>query len=1005
MRLRLFFLLSLITCIAYSQQWELQGAVINGKTQAPVEFANIGVVNKHIGTVSGIDGTFYFSIKRDDVSASDLVQFSTIGFTSKTISVGQLAQQLAQNKPIVLEPVTYELDTVMLIGGEKKEVTLGNNGYSTEIYGYWRDSLALGGEIATKINIRKRNTSLNTLQFRVLENYSDSLLIRINIYDSKNQYPAKNLLTQNIYHTVTQRNGVEMVDLSPYRIRVSSDIIVSIELIKIYGNALYFVMAGSLDNGISYRRYVSQDKWIKHEVGMAMMLDGHYYKYGNRKSDLLRKQPERITLLWDNADRMRNRNTQEELTVLSQYLKYQETVEVTAIVTNSAETHTQTFRCEGECPEVISFLEQFGYMGTSNYTELETLTSSQTDAIVLFSDGTSVLSTLPESAQVPVFAINSLHNANHKSLQKLSFISDGHYVNLPSTPIDQAWQLMAYELADEKRYDEPKRSEEFVIGKVVNTEGQPINGAVVRVKNSFSEVITDGDGAFKVPASDGDVVIFSYIGVRPLEVTVNTGDKLTITMALQAELLDEVVLDGKPKKEKVQTVLGERDADAIATSVQRLTEKDIDASHQTLDQLIRKLPGVLVTGLGNDKRYSFPNSMGSSSTLDTNPIIVIDGIIYQQKDGLENLPTIDLQRIKSIEALKYAHSTSARFGTLGAYGAIIIKTEASAAAAQNKKIDTPSLLVQGNDYQYDAIDLTAALGTNAAILKLKNANSPEQLKALVLKQLRNNNQLGLDYFMDASDVLAEEDKQYAVGFLDILTERAWSNPKVLRALAYKYEQFGAYERALTLTEKVLALRPEQMQGYLQLARTLYSANKITAAYENYKAILVNTKNASRFDELRETAETELKHLVAFHRSEVPFQELPNDLLNANAKQDIRMVLEWSDPSTEFTLQFVNPDNKFYNYSHDQFDNPNLMKNHIENGYMGTEFVIDEAEAGQWKVNLQYRGNYSGKTPPYLRYTRYVNYGLPSEEKIVKVIPLVRLDKKTMLDSFQYRKEY
>ena len=63
MRLRLFFLLSLITCIAYSQQWELQGAVINGKTQAPVEFANIGVVNKHIGTVSGIDGTFYFSIK------------------------------------------------------------------------------------------------------------------------------------------------------------------------------------------------------------------------------------------------------------------------------------------------------------------------------------------------------------------------------------------------------------------------------------------------------------------------------------------------------------------------------------------------------------------------------------------------------------------------------------------------------------------------------------------------------------------------------------------------------------------------------------------------------------------------------------------------------------------------------------------------------------------------------------------------------------------------------
>ena len=49
----------------------------------------------------------------------------------------------------------------MVLSNEKRvQVRLGSNDEDSDLMGYWKDKNVLGGELATKIRIRKKNTQL-----------------------------------------------------------------------------------------------------------------------------------------------------------------------------------------------------------------------------------------------------------------------------------------------------------------------------------------------------------------------------------------------------------------------------------------------------------------------------------------------------------------------------------------------------------------------------------------------------------------------------------------------------------------------------------------------------------------------------------------------------------------------------------------------------------------------------------------------------------------------------
>ena len=84
-----------------------------------------------------------------------------------------------------------------------------------------------------------------------------------------------------------------------------------------------------------------------------------------------------------------------------------------------------------------------------------------------------------------------------------------------------------------------------VDGKVTDVDSSdPIAGVNVVVKGTSTGTASDFDGNFSISVSQGDVLVFSYVGYSTQEITYNGQLSLSISMSEDASQLDEVLLIG-----------------------------------------------------------------------------------------------------------------------------------------------------------------------------------------------------------------------------------------------------------------------------------------------------------------------------------------------------------------------------------------------------------------------------------------------------------------------------
>ena len=117
--------------------------------------------------------------------------------------------------------------------------------------------------------------------------------------------------------------------------------------------------------------------------------------------------------------------------------------------------------------------------------------------------------------------------------------------------------------------------------------------------------------------------------------------------------------------------------------------------------------------------------------------------------------------------------------------------------------------------------------------------------------------------------------------------------------------------------------------------------------------------------------------------------------------DYRIVFDWTDPNIEFNVQFVNPKNKYFNWSHTVIDSKANMIDEIQYGYNTEEFIIDDSEKGDWIINIENFTIENNENPTYLKYTVFKNYGRPNQIKKLRVINLSKLNQKITLDKLLY----
>ncbi|MDT0607376.1 carboxypeptidase-like regulatory domain-containing protein [Croceitalea rosinachiae] len=267
----LFFLLNSIGTLYSVAQKDYKGRVIDANTKEPIPYVNIGIKEAGVGTVSDEEGLFHMYLKPQNLELDTSILFSALGYETLYFPISDLKLVYNEYPDVALKPSVVELNEVVLFNDGQEFIpdNIGYENYGEIIFGYWKDDIALGGELATRITAKDGLRQLHKLSFKIKQAPADSVLLRINIYDDDggvNRLPDTNLNKsgKNIFCKVYNYSEVVQIDLNPFELFVEDDFIVSLELVNYYGNSEpEFAIDATYQSFGSYRKYTSQDKWEK----------------------------------------------------------------------------------------------------------------------------------------------------------------------------------------------------------------------------------------------------------------------------------------------------------------------------------------------------------------------------------------------------------------------------------------------------------------------------------------------------------------------------------------------------------------------------------------------------------------------------------------------------------------------------------------------------------------------------------------------------------------------
>ena len=233
------------------------------------------------------------------------------------------------------------------------------------------------------------------------------------------------------------------------------------------------------------------------------------------------------------------------------------------------------------------------------------------------------------------------------------------------------------------------QQQKSVSGKVTDQAGATLPGASVVVKGTTKGVVTDSNGNYAINIPDGAILVFSFIGMKSLEVPVGKKVVIDVTMLEENIGVDEVVVVGYGVQKKVN-VIG---------SIAQMSSK------QLTDRPVVRLSNALTGGMSGVTVISRNGKPGSgdgqirvrgvgSFGAEPSALIVVDGVPLvsisagdlapQASEGQESQPyggatsgdinSINPNDIESVSVLKDAAS-AAIYGSRAANGVILITTK------------------------------------------------------------------------------------------------------------------------------------------------------------------------------------------------------------------------------------------------------------------------------------------------------------------------------------------
>lgn len=191
----------------------------------------------------------------------------------------------------------------------------------------------------------------------------------------------------------------------------------------------------------------------------------------------------------------------------------------------------------------------------------------------------------------------------------------------------------------------------------------PMAGVSIQIKGKNEGIASDADGYFKIDAKRNDVLVFSFIGFKPVEFIVKRHQS-NLVIALQEDVtsLNEVVVTGFTEERKLNS---------ISALAQVRLESTLD--NKPITSISQALQGG-VTGIAVSQSSGLPGGdaatikiRGISTLGNSDPLVLVDGIPMDMNN-------LDPTTIESVTVLKDA-AAAAIYGSRAANGVIVVKTK------------------------------------------------------------------------------------------------------------------------------------------------------------------------------------------------------------------------------------------------------------------------------------------------------------------------------------------
>ncbi|CAL2055725.1 VIT domain-containing protein [Tenacibaculum sp. 190524A05c] len=497
-----------------------------------------------------------------------------------------------------------------------------------------------------------------------------------------------------------------------------------------------------------------------------------------------------------------------------------------------------------------------------------------------------------------------------------------------------------------------------VISGVISDESGPLPGVSVLIKGTTQGTETDFDGKYAINAKAGDILIYSFVGLKTQEKVVGASNNIN-TQLESDNLLDEVVVVGYGTSVR-KSITNTSVAIALAGEASGLKVNNSNTEEKP----------IRIRGIGN--------------ITNEQPLFILDGKIVSSNPirSLKSSEVSSVQVYKPAEAVKI-------YGSRAVNGVVIFITK-KGLEINSEEIESLNKLIE------DKIELKAWDSNTPylEILRKENSIAEAYRKYLKIRSIYSNSPM---FFIDVADFFDKKgSRKLAIQILTNLIEIDLDNYELIKALAYKLEYFKEYDLAKKMYKKVLELRPEEPQSYRDLALAYEFAGDYQKSFDLlfkiYNGELLSKDTDERFYGIESIAFVELTRLVNKYGNKLK--------LNRHQKKffkplpiDIRIVVDWNHNDTDIDLWVIDPNNEKAYYNNKETTIGSFMSDDMTEGYGPEQYMLKKAIKGKYKIMIDYFADNVQKIsgPTILKVSMYMNYGKRNEKKETLTVKLDKQD--------------